>query len=216
MQTLDHGAVDNRQQIDFGSARLRALADKTIGRQLHELLWVPPSLPYHEPDGPYRGVDPVDCSKQLLFSSWAATPTAVASLLSYETDRLIDPPSSTVSRLEYRTDGDRPGAMTTLALFWPNPQLAQRCDPLALARHDGVTPASAETIAQRARQALESDLPRGALSRTSTAEAAYWQTAIGGFGPPPLSMDEVDSIVSALTGQLDASDEPDAPSRLMR
>jgi hypothetical protein len=214
VQTLDHAAVDGRQQIDFGSARLRALADKTVGRQLHELLWVPPSLPYHEPDGPYRDVDPVACSKQLLFSSWAATPTAVASLLSYEADRLIGPPASTVSRLEYRTEGDRPGAMTTLALFWPNPQLAQRCDPLAFARHDGVTPASAETIAQRARQAIESDLPRGALSRASTAEAAYWQTAIGGFGPPPLSMDEVDSIVSALTGQLDASDEPDAPSRL--
>ena len=214
VQTLDHLAVDQREEIDLGNARLRALADKTIGRALHELLWVPPSLPYHALDGPYRDIDPTDCSKQLMFSSWAATPTAVASLLSYEADRLIGSPATAVTRLEYRTEGDRPGAMTTLALFWPNPQLAQLCDPLALSRGDGDEPSPESLIAQRAIQAIEPQLPQGALSRATTAEAAYWQSAIGSFGAPPLSVDETDAIVAALTGQLETTDEPDAPSRL--
>jgi hypothetical protein len=214
VQTLDHVAVERREVIDLGNARLRALADQTIGRALHELLWVPPSLPYHALDGPYRDIDPVDCSKQLLFSSWAATPTAVAALLSYEADRLIGSPATAVTRLEYRTEGDRPGAMTTLALFWPNPQLALLCDPLALASEDGDTPATEFLIAQRAIRATEGQLPQAALSRATTAEAAYWQSAIGSFGAPPLSVDETDTIVAAFTGQMDSTDEPDAPSRL--
>jgi hypothetical protein len=213
IQTLDHHAIEQRQEVNLGSTRLRALADRTIGQSLHELLWVPPSLPYHQPDGPYRDIDPMACSKQLLFSSWAATPTAVAALLSYEADRLINPPSTTLARLDYRTESGRPGAMTTLALFWPNPVLAQVCDPLMLARDDS-EPAREAEIVQRAARALENRLPLTGISRTSTAEAAYWQAAIGALDPSPLSEEDTDAIVAAMTGQEEPTDEPDAPSRL--
>jgi hypothetical protein len=213
VQALDHAAVEARRELDLGSARLRALAAKTVDKDLHLLLWVPPSLAYHRLDGPYRDVDPIDCTKQLVFSSWAATPTAVASLLSYEADRRIDTPASTVTRLEFRTEGDRPGAMTTLALFWPNPGLATICDPLHLADPEQ-DPEDVETVRSRAEALLTDRLPAGVSSRASTAEAGYWQTAIGSFGPLPDGLADPDALVAALTGQIENNDEPDAPSRI--
>lgn len=214
VQTLDHTSIESRAEIDLGSARLRTLADLTIERGHHLLLWVPPSLAYQQLDGPFADVDPISCTKQLMFSSWAATPTAVASLLSYESDRRIGTPASTVTRLEYRTEGDRPGAMTTLALFWPNPGLASICDPLRLAdpEHDGPEPA--QDLRARAEAAISTRLPTGSTSRATTAEAAYWQAAIGSFGLLSPGLDDPDALVAALTGQTEEGEAPDTPSRL--
>ena len=39
--------------IDLGNGRLRALAADTVGRGWWQLLWVPPSMPYLTPAGPY-------------------------------------------------------------------------------------------------------------------------------------------------------------------
>jgi hypothetical protein len=91
--------------------------------------------------GPF--VDQENLTKRLVFSAWSATPTAVASLLSYEAERQLFHEARAEGaigygdgrrRLEYRLDGGRPAAMTTLALFWPHPGLAARLDPLAIAR----------------------------------------------------------------------------------
>ena len=57
VQTLDTSVIEQRAELDLGNARLRALAAKTLDQGLHKLLWVPPSLPYHQLDGPYRDMD---------------------------------------------------------------------------------------------------------------------------------------------------------------
>jgi len=214
VQTLNRTTIEARGEIDLGSARLRTLSDLTVGRGQHLLLWVPPSLAYQQLDGPFAAVDPLSCSKQLMFSSWAATPTAVASLLSYEADRRIGTPASTVTRLEYRTEGGRPGAMTTLALFWPNPDLAEMCDPLRLADPGHGEPEPVGHLQARAQAAITGRLPSGITSKATTAEAAYWQAAIGSFGLLPSGLDDVDALVAALTGHTDDGEELDTPSRL--
>ena len=214
VQTLDRETIESRGEIDLGSARLRALAQATLDRGHHLLLWVPPSIGYQQLAGPFTGVDPIACSKHLMFSSWAATPTAVASLLSYEAGRRIASPASTVTRLDYRTEGERAGAMTTLALFWPSPRLANMCDPLRLADPAAMAPEPAETLRRRAASAIAPHLPRSSASRATTAEAAYWQVAIGAFGPLPDGMADADAIMASLTGQGDDGDAPDTPSRL--
>lgn len=105
------------------------------------------------PGGPYAESFAQTLTKRLIFSSWTATPTAVASLLSYEADRLgagaaftdTTPEERTKerntrrSRLAFRLDrdGDRPSAMSTLALFWPMPGLATLADPRSRDFHDG-------------------------------------------------------------------------------
>lgn len=216
LQTLDRGAVERREPLDLGSPRLRYLAARTLGEHQHELLWVPPSLPYFEPGGPYVGVDCNTATKQLIFSSWSATPTAVASLLSYQADRLLQVPETELNRLTYRADGGKPGAMTTLALFWPNPGLARLCDPLALCAEDGPTPVPESVVIERAISLIESAIPNVTESRATTAEAAYWQVAIGAFGDSPVS--DIDVAATAMAGggpEQDAVDEVDAP-RLLR
>ena len=213
VQTLDTSIIEQRGELNLGNARLRALESKTLDQGFHRLLWVPPSLPYHLPGGPYRGIDPLTSTKQLVFSSWAAAPTAIASLLSYEANRRIESPATTVTRLEYRTDGDRPGAMSTLALFWPNPGLADLCDPRALVDPDHPGPEAEAAIRRRARNAIALFVPADGTSRATTSESAYWEAAIGLFGDLPDGIGESDIIVAALMGQSD-TDEADAPRRL--
>jgi hypothetical protein len=125
-------------EIEPGNARLRQLMAETVDRGLWRLLWIPPSMPYHEPAGPYAEIDPASVTKRLIFSSWAAAPTAIASLLSWTaTHRMqatIPGDGPTRPRLAYRMEEGRPAGMTALALFLPNPGLAALTDPLEFAR----------------------------------------------------------------------------------
>ena len=75
--------------IDLGNGRLRALAAETVGQGWWRLLWVPPSMPYLTPAGPYADAAVQGMTKRLIFSSWSAAPTAIASLLSYEAERQL-------------------------------------------------------------------------------------------------------------------------------
>lgn len=151
---LDTGALARFEEIDMGNARLRLLAQRTVADDWWKLLWIPPSLPYLEPDGPYAEPFVERVTKQLIFSSWTATPTAIASLLSYEAERQLAAGSKRLTEntaearrklataLTYRVADGRAGAMSTLALFWPHPGLAAVADPLRLARR---TPTAAPT-----------------------------------------------------------------------
>ena len=147
-QRIDRSDVEGFQPLDWANARMRALYGATLKKGWWRLLWMPPSLPYHQPGGPYAAVDSTGITKQLIFSSWVAAPSAIASLLSYEVQRQIftgagqhsNTPAARAAlagRLDYRMAEGRPAAMSTLALFWPQPMLAARTDPLDAARdHD--------------------------------------------------------------------------------
>jgi hypothetical protein len=56
--------------------------------------------------------------------------------------------------------------------------------------------------------------PTGATTRATTAEAAYWQSAIGLFGPLPAGVDDASTIAEALSGHDDEGEEAGAPGRL--
>lgn len=143
---LDPSGLTRYEPTDMGNARLRALATRTVGDGWWQLLWIPPSMPYIAPEGPYAEPFADRITKQLVFSSWSATPTAIASLLSYEANRLLAEGSSKLTEntaaararlatmLDYRMESGRPGAMSTLALFWPHPGLARVADLLQAAR----------------------------------------------------------------------------------
>lgn len=138
-QSLRRADIRDRRPVEPGNGRLRALLSDCLDDDQARLLWLPPSLPYHRSAGPFAGKDRL--TKRLVFSAWSATPTAVAALVSYEAERQLHAAAPTSAgfgdgrrRLEYRMDGDRPAAMTTLALFWPHPGLAAPLDPLTAAR----------------------------------------------------------------------------------
>lgn len=212
---LFHGAqriaksdVERFKQLDWANARMRTLAAETLSQGWWRLLWMPPSLPYHLLGGPYESIEPATITKRLIFSSWVAAPTAIASLLSYEVERKIfvaaeyheNTPTARraiSTRLTYRMAGDRPASMSTLALFWPHPQLASHTDPLDAAR-DHIDPPSVNRLLEWARDRIEPYI--GPAGDTSSTASAVWHW----FAP-----------VSVERGSHLASELLNAPNRIL-
>ena len=224
-QRIDFDAVRRYEPVGLGNARMRALAAATVEQGWWKLLWVPPSLPYLVPGGPFAALSAQNVTKRLIFSSWTATPTAVASLLSYEADRLgaggklgttpeerVKERNSRRSRLAYRLDRegdrDRPSSMSTLAIFWPMPGLAALADPRRaefhrsgsvgdLAPHDlHATIAERLRSEHRAQPAVESTGPT----------ASHWFEALRRPDSVPENL-TFQQIQDALSGASDAEDD---------
>ncbi|MFM8856518.1 MAG: helicase C-terminal domain-containing protein, partial [Actinomycetota bacterium] len=143
LRSIDPQAIRNYAQVDYANARLRAFADETIEKGWWKLLWVPPSMAYTTPGGPYSKFDDGSVTKRLIFSAWTSVPTSISSLLSYEAERRMVAGSAlrentaearraVSSRLDYVVRDSKPARMSALALFWPHPVLAELGDPLAV------------------------------------------------------------------------------------
>jgi hypothetical protein len=189
---LETAAFRTFEPIELGNARLRRLAADTVDHGWWKLLWIPPSMPHYRLRSPFAEL--AGMTKRLIFSSWNATPTAVAGLLSYEVERRIAEDSRLTendpvqrrrisARLEYRLDGDRPAAMSTLALFWPHPRLATLGDPLAVARQHPDATLDLADIEDQVRAkvssaaAAELGLPRRAREITAADTVFRWHGA---------------------------------------
>ena len=181
-QRIAKSDVEHFRALDWANPRMRALAEEALEPGWWRLLWMPPSLPYHRLGGPYASVDSTTITKQLIFSSWVAAPSAIASLLSYEVERRIsadtreseNTPAARAaisSRLDYRMVDERPASMSALALFWPQPRLAERTDQLDAARDHGEPP-SVERLLEWARGRVEPLV--GPAGETSAAASAAW------------------------------------------
>ncbi len=230
LRRIERSDVETFRPIDQGNVRLRALAEDTVDSGWWQLLWVPPALPYFAPSGPYADPGIAGMTKRLIFSSWTAVPTAIASLLSYEVDRRIataagiqtntpEARRSQSRRLVYSLSGGRPQAMTTLALFWPMPGLALAADPRRIVRETGAALAASDVIRQ-VEASLMSALPTGDTTAASGSESWYWSAALR---LRPTAVDdaaswvpEVEQAVRGLAGTtaVDAEEpheEPDEP-----
>ena len=128
-------------------------------------------------------------TKQLIFTSWIAAPTAIASLLSYEVQRqivagdgnLANTPAARAAisnRLDYRMVDERPASMSVLALFWPQPALASLADPLEAAR-ESTEPPSAEDVIEWASHSVEPTDPWAAVFEAAASD----DDGLGGLTP---------------------------------
>jgi len=82
--------VDERKLRGFkplpsNNARLERLINIAFSQNAEKLLWVPPSIPYYQPDGVFKGKK--GFSKVLVFSAWEMVPRMIACMLSYECER---------------------------------------------------------------------------------------------------------------------------------
>ncbi len=221
--------VDSGAAFDPGNARLRTLVRDTVDNGWWRLLWVPPSLPYLQPAGPFAEPEVEDMTKRLIFSSWAATPTAIATIVSHHAQRFTatsqdgEHGGRRRARLTFRVTDDRPAAMTTLALFWPNPALARLTDPLAAAQDHPTQPRSPEDVVDEARRALAPLVGADGTARGTVADAWYWLAAFRLRGAVPEALvDDPHHLTLSLAGELpsvlrDEADESDRPdSRLLQ
>jgi hypothetical protein len=84
------------------NAKLRLLLDETVLKKGWQYLWVPPSIPYYALQGAFS--DGASFSKTLIFSSWKMVPKMIASLVSYEAERLSVGDKKTISEKEATVD----------------------------------------------------------------------------------------------------------------
>lgn len=214
---LDRSQLANFGPLDPANARLRWFIDDVLGTGLWRLPWLAPALPYLVPGGPWADPALASSTKRLVFSSWAATPTAVASLVSYEAERRVaegtrytsytpEARQAIAQRLRFRNDQGRPAAMTSLVLFWSAPRLAQLSDPLAVAAQRGeavdATAARAE-VSDR----LRSEVGDNGDDRTTSAEAWYWSAPlrIGGGLPEGVGVEEAAALLRDGAGDVEAN-----------
>jgi Helicase conserved C-terminal domain len=193
-QRLDRAALDRFGPHDLGNGRLRALAADTVGRGWWQLLWVPPSMPYFTPGGPYSDASAQSMTKRLIFSSWSAAPTAIAALLSYEAERrtvqdtrltsnTASARAAIATRLDYDLRGGQPTAMSALALFWPHPALAALADPIELARERPDQTISVATAEQEVARRLSPVMPRQGV--VPAGDGAHWRAMLEWPGAVP-------------------------------
>lgn len=215
-QRLRRDRVHQFQKVDWGNARLRELASETIEQEWWKLLWVPPSLPYYQAGGPYALPSVQGMTKRLVFSSWVAAPSAIASLLSYESERQIRKSAGNrfsrkdfKPRLSLRLDEGKPASMTTLGLFWPMPALASLTDPLDAAKDLGPA-ASITSIGEWAEARVSSLLGTSGRGTTSQSSAWYWAGPISrGMGAvsKQLTASDSSSLRDVLVGVADDESE---------
>ncbi|WP_462411412.1 helicase C-terminal domain-containing protein [Neobacillus sp. Marseille-QA0830] len=144
---MNRDTIAKYGKLPEANARLGKLKEVGLPKQAERLLWIPPSLPYYEPSGCYAGQS--DFSKVLVFSAWEMVPRAIATLVSYEAERL------TVGELIKRTPNKKkenrsyfakrrfpqprltfamkenaPANMNQLTLLYPSVTLAQLFNPV--------------------------------------------------------------------------------------
>lgn len=200
--------------LDPANGYLRALQAETVDRGWWRMLWMPPSMPYIAPGPVYT--PHTDVTKKLVFSAWSGVPTSVASLLSYAADRNIAKASGgflsantsaarlkVAERFTYRIRAGEVGALSTLALFWPHPELARRGDPLAVARASSADhPERVDLLSAHEAERLVADsLPE------PDAETRAWDAFFSIRGLLPADV-EARGLVLAAVG--DESDEETA------
>ena len=137
--------IKRYSELDGANPRLRWLLRDAIDSGGWRLVWVPPSLPYTQLEGPFGDDGVHRFTKKLIFSAWRVAPRATASLLSYEVERrtmqALDPEirNRPADRKRMRgllrfarSDGRLTG-MPVLALMYPSSALAELADPLEFA-----------------------------------------------------------------------------------
>ena len=187
--------VENYEVLDPLNARLRGLLKQVIDTKMWQLLWLPPSLPYYDLEGPFKNHSHSQVTKRLIFSSWRVVPKVISTILSYEAERqavkLFDPGAlNTEGERERRGHTlllrisvlkDRPAGMPVLALMYPSISLARRYDPLNLARKYGNGETLALTQLQGIiREGISKDLEALVLptNESRVDEQWYWAAPI--------------------------------------
>lgn len=164
---LDREMVNDWQDLDPANGRLRKLLADTADKGMWRLLWMPPSLAYLDPAGPFADME--DVTKGLVFSSWRVVPQAIAALCSYAAERRMledDASRSAYDQLhrgatrpiEFTLKDGRPSGMNPMMLLYPSPTLARLGDPLDLAvQAGGPMPheRALEVVENRVRRALD-------------------------------------------------------------
>jgi len=145
---IDRSRIEKYKEIIIPNARLEMLKEIAFENKSELLLWIPPSMPYYEPQGAFKEAQ--NFSKILVFSAWEMVPRMIASLISYEAERrsvgklvalnkdkkntAYSAPNSRrfpVARLHFNIENDIPQSMSLFCLLYPSQTLADIYNPIS-------------------------------------------------------------------------------------
>ncbi|RBN40432.1 hypothetical protein DMN50_15215, partial [Priestia megaterium] len=143
---VDKTSVSRYKELPNNNARLQKLQEVSLPEHAEKLMWIPPSRPYYELTGCFKGQQ--NFSKVLAFSAWEMVPRAIATMLSYEAERLtvgklIKRPGNKkenrsyfakkrfpTPRLKFAIRENEPSNMNFLSLLYPSITMAKLFDPI--------------------------------------------------------------------------------------
>lgn len=144
---LKRRKMDQYAAIPYNNARLEYVMKRVLQSGAERLLWMPPSRPYYELQGAFRGSE--GQSKTLIFSSWEMVPRMLACMISYEAEnrtvgRLAKEredrsahyfytgekryPSA---RMNFRLREGEAASLTLFSLLYPSRFLSECYDPIS-------------------------------------------------------------------------------------
>jgi hypothetical protein len=172
--------------LESANPRLRGLLSETVDRGMWRLLWMPPSLGYYAPSGPFAAPELANVTKRLVFSAWHMVPRAVASLVSYEAERRMmraPHPRARLTQEDWKkqrgllrfgiSDGRLTG-LPVLLLVYPCLTFARDCDPRDLARGARLTAAEVRSQFGTRIHALIEKLGIVQETGSTTDDRWYW------------------------------------------
>lgn len=144
---LNQKKVAKYKDLGVKHARYNSLQKAALPYQAERLMWVPPARPYYHLDGPFK--DKESFTKTLIFSAWEMVPRAIATLLSYDAERLTVgklvraiPKNKQKNRsyfakyrfptprITFALKNGKPENMNHLCLLYPSVALACLYDPI--------------------------------------------------------------------------------------
>jgi hypothetical protein len=183
---VDKKIIDGYKPISDVNARLSKLKEIALPAGSERLIWIPPSRPYYGLGGSYAGQQ--QFSKVLVFSAWEMVPRSIATLLSYEAERLtvgemikkIPGKKKRKSKKNYLYSAERrfpqprirfvmkdntPSNMNHLTLLYPSLSLAKLFDPIDVLNRKLTLAEIKEEISENIIRKLD-DLPEEKAART--------------------------------------------------
>lgn len=169
------------RRLDPANARMRWLLERFIDSGAWRLLWIPPSRPWYQLEGPFGEEQLAGLTKMLIFSSWNVVPKAIATLTSYAAEReMMLSSDGAVQNSEEQRGKFRPllrfgrdSGASLMALIYPSFGLA-RLGAATEREGEGAQPALEDLLVileSRIRRALV-DLPNPKEGRED--ESWYW------------------------------------------
>ena len=170
---INRTKIDRYDELPKTNARLELLKEKAFMNGAEKYLWVPPSKPYYELQGVYRGSQ--EFSKILIFSSWEMVPRMIGAMVSYEAERRtigklsrleknLDKKNAhyfaegsrryPVSRLRFNVTQGEANGMSLFCLLYPSKVLADIYSPIDCLNNKE----SLEQIERRIRSVLKNKL----------------------------------------------------------
>lgn len=212
---VDPQKVNRYKPLQVTNARLSELQDRVFESNAELFLWVPPSRPYYELQGPYRHAR--NFSKVLVFSAWEMVPRMIGALLSYQAECLtvgevckkasqVEPGNKRYNarrrypyqRLNFQLKGSEPQRMTVFTLIYPSKILAELYDPITCMNNELKLSWIEHEIRDKVRQKLKS-LEK--YQKEKRAEDRRW------YYLAPMLMDGFDYVRSWIIGLRNSQDQ---------